>query len=236
MPPQPIWIAFDAVGTLLFADPPVHLAYYRIGKKHGSAARPDEVLHRFRSAFARRTEVAAGDLDTAVAEGAPMSGGGGEERERQFWRTVVADVLPDVRDAEACFEELFAHFAQPGAWQCFADVEETLQEARRRGLRLAIASNFDARLHALCDGHPPLTMIERRLISSEVGARKPQAEFYRALLAACGCAPEELLFVGDDPENDVDAPARLGIRAVHLDRTGKTPGAMRSLVDLWSRC
>lgn len=235
MPLQPTWIAFDAVGTLLFADPPVHLAYYRIGKKHGSAARPDEVLHRFRSALARRTTVAPCDLDTAVAEGVPTSALGGEARERQFWRAVVAEVLPDVRDVDGCFEELFAHFAHPGAWQCFADVEETLEEACRRGQRLAIASNFDARLHGLCDGHPALAGIERRVISSEVGARKPQAAFYRALLEACGCAPEELLFVGDDRQNDVDAPARLGIRAVHLDRTGKTPGAISSLVELWSR-
>jgi putative hydrolase of the HAD superfamily len=231
---QPTWIAFDAVGTLIFADPPVHLAYYRIGRKHGSAARPDEVLHRFRAAFSRRTTSAVPSLDTAVAEGSRAVSSDGEERERQFWRDVVAEVLPDVRDADGCFEELFAHFAQPAAWGCFADVEESLDEARRRGCQLAIASNFDGRLHSVIAGHTPLQGIDRRAISSEIGACKPEPAFFEALLAACNCRPEQLIVVGDDYENDVAAPRRLGIRALHLDRTGAAPDSLRSLCDIWS--
>jgi putative hydrolase of the HAD superfamily len=226
----PSWIAFDAVGTLIFADPPVHLAYYRIGRRHGSLAKPDEVLHRLRSALASPSPGARRDLDTAVAEAA-ASVADGEERERRFWRGVVADVLPDLADLDACFEDLFAHFAQPSAWQCFADVEETVAEARRRGCRLAIASNFDARLHAICDGIETLRSFDRRVISSEVGSRKPELAFYDALLSDCGCGPGELLYVGDDLENDVAAPRRFGIRSMHIDRTGASPGAIRSLCD-----
>jgi len=230
----PTWIAFDAVGTLIFADPPVHLAYFRIGRRYGSQARPEEVLQRFRAAFSRRATTAPCTLDTAVAEGSQQTSVTGEERERQFWRDVVAEVLPDVNDAKRCFEEMFAHFAQPSAWGCFADVEETLVEAQRRGFRLAIASNFDGRLHPVCEGHPPLQIVDQRVISSEVGASKPQSAFFEALLATCGCRPEQLLIVGDDFENDVAAPRRLGIRALHLDRTGAAPDSLRSLTDLWS--
>ncbi|MBL8849535.1 MAG: HAD-IA family hydrolase [Planctomycetaceae bacterium] len=227
---SPSWIAFDAVGTLIFADPPVHLAYYRIGRRHGSHAKPDEVLHRLRKALADPTIGTRRDLDTELTE-ASASAAEGEERERRFWRAVIASVLPDLADLDACFEELFAHFAQPTAWQCFADVEDTVAEARRRGCRLAIASNFDARLHAICDGLDILQSFDRRVISSEVGSRKPEPAFYDALLSACRCAPGELLFVGDDLENDVTAPQRAGIRSVHIDRIGATPGAVRSLCE-----
>lgn len=228
----PKWIAFDAVGTLIFADPPVHLAYYRIGRKHGSQARPEEILHRFRAALARRA--AETPLDVAVAEAGQVAPRPRRQWERQFWRGVVDEVLPDAADRDGCFEELFAHFAQPTAWQCFADVDEAFEEALRRECRLAIASNFDARLHAVCDGLEPLRNLERRVISSEVGARKPQPEFYQALLEACGCTAEELVFVGDDPENDVVAPRELGIRSVHLDRSGAAQSAIQSLADLWA--
>lgn len=227
----PKWIAFDAVGTLIFADPPVHLAYYRIGRNYGSQARPEEILQRFRAALA--TRAAETPLDVAVAEAGQVAPTAGEAGERQFWRGVVDEVLPDATDRESCFEELFAHFAQPTAWQCFADVEETFEEAARRGCRVAIASNFDARLHAVCDGLEPLRIIEQRVISSEVGARKPQVEFYQALLEACGCAADELVFVGDDRANDVVAPRGLGIRSVHLDRSGANPDAIHGLADLW---
>lgn len=233
------WLAFDAVGTLIFADPPVHIAYYRVGRRFGSQLAPEAVRGRFREAFARR---AAGwdpsaDVmgDQATSEtSAGAASRDGEAAERRFWSGVVADVLPDVSDPQACFEELFAYFARPAAWSCFADVEETFSEARRRGLHLAIASNFDARLHAICDGKPELAGVARRVISSEVGRRKPDAAFYQALLDACECGPEELLMVGDDLEADVAGARRAGIAAVQVDRSGKAgEGVLGSLCDLW---
>jgi putative hydrolase of the HAD superfamily len=200
------WIAFDAVGTLIFPDPPVHLAYFRVGQKYGSTLSPAEVRTRFQAAYAERVQ---GLWSSAAAD---------ETGEREFWRSVVADVLPDVDDPEACFEELFAHFAEPASWQCFADVEETLGELAARGYRLAIASNFDARLHRICDGLPELSNITARIISSEVGAGKPQPAFFEAVVSTCECQPGELLMIGDDYENDVAAPVKLGIAAWHVDR------------------
>src|SRR5690606_22746605 len=133
---------FDAVGTLIFPDPPVHLAYYRIGRKYGSKSTPSEVLHRFRTAMAAPQSSRTGSQSPPLPDGGTTTGNG-EELERRYWRGIVGEVLPDVADPDACFEELFAHFAHPASWQCFADVEETLLEANRRGHRLALASNFD---------------------------------------------------------------------------------------------
>ncbi len=233
-------LAFDAVGTLIFADPPVHIAYYRVGRRHGSQFKAEEIRGRFRDAFRRRSAAwnpaddVMGDQVTfqTVTTPEPV---GGEVDERRFWSDVVADVLPDVSDPAACFEELFAYFARPQSWTCFADVEETFAEAQRRGLRLAIASNFDVRLHAICDGKPELAPATVRLISSEIGCRKPGAPFYRALLDACQCGPDELLMVGDDPVNDVEGARRLGIRAVRVDRSGSGGhDVLATLCDLWS--
>ena len=40
-------------------------------------------------------------------------------------------------------------------------------------------------------------------VSSEIGAEKPAAAFFRAVIAGLGCAPEELVMVGDSYENDM---------------------------------
>ncbi len=232
------WIAFDAVGTLIFADPPVHIAYYRAGRRHGSALSPEQVRARFRESYARyaaRLDEPAeilGDCVTSEAAAAPEVPVG-EAAERRFWRSIVGEVFPDVTEVDACFEELFAYFAEPRAWGCFADVEETVTELRARGYRTAIASNFDARLHRICDGMAELSSIERQVISSEVGRRKPDEGFYRALLESCGCRCDELLVVGDDPINDVAAARKMGIRSLQVDRRGDSVGeALRSLTDL----
>ena len=236
--PTPRWIAFDAVGTLLFADPPVHLAYYRVGRRYGSQLQPEEVRNRFRHAFASRSGGATADVDSlgnAVTSEKLGNATCTEAGERAFWRDVVAEVLHDVNDREACFEELFAHFARPDAWQPYADVEETLAEARRRDIGLALASNFDSRLHQVCDGIPELAPIEVRVVSSEIGSRKPEAAFFQGLLSACGCCADELLMIGDEWEHDVAAPRRLGIRSLHLDRSGASSGeTLQTLTDVWN--
>lgn len=232
------WVAFDAVGTLIFADPPVHIAYYRVGRKYGSASSPEEVRTRFRQSYARhaaaldeRGEI-LGDCATSQAANAPGIHDG-EADEREFWRRIVGEVFPDVADTEGCFEELFGYFANPRAWSCFADVEEAFSELRQRGYRLSVASNFDSRLHRIIEGLPELRGIEKRVISSEVGCRKPSAAFYRELLQSCGCGPDELLLVGDDPVNDIEGAQRMGIGAMRIDRRAEAgERSLRFLTDI----
>jgi len=200
------WIVFDAVGTILFADPPVHMAYHRIGVKHGSKITPEEAHRRFRTALHQR-------LRDSLATS--------EAAEREFWKGVVGEVLPDVTDREACFTALFDHFARPSSWGCYMDVEDTIEELRRRGVSIGVASNFDARLHSICDGHSALAGISVRVISSEIGWKKPSREFFQAMMTRCGVSPEQILMIGDDRENDVEAARAAGLRAIHLDRSGR---------------
>lgn len=219
MNPQSIrCIAFDVVGTLLFADPPVHMAYHRIGQKFGSQRDPVTVRQSFRDAMIRRNPAADGTNDIlGDTVSAHLTS---EEGETQFWRNVVGEVLPDVEDREGCFQALFDHFAQPSSWGCFMDVEEAVPVFAERGLTLALASNFDSRLHSVCSGHPTLQGISKRVVSSEVGYRKPSRQFFMILADTCECEPSEILMVGDDAEHDVRAAIDAGLQAVHLDRSG----------------
>ena len=50
-------------------------------------------------------------------------------------------------------------------------------------------------------------------LSWEVGARKPDPDYYRGVLARIGVAPGELLFI-DDRERNLAAAAALGIRTL----------------------
>src|SRR5437763_10039141 len=99
-------VVFDSVGTLIFPEPSAAAVYARVGKAHGSRLGRGAIGPRFTTAF-RRQEA----LDRAA--GLRTS----EEREDERWRTIVAEVLPDVADPDGCFRELFAHFGQPDAWR-----------------------------------------------------------------------------------------------------------------------
>jgi putative hydrolase of the HAD superfamily len=216
-------VAFDAVGTLITPDPPVQAAYQAVGDRYGSRLTIDTIRARFRSAFRdeeERDRAAGWRTDPA--------------REMERWRRIVAAVLDDVTDAEACFRELWDHFSRPAAWRCLPDAGSVLTELSRRGLVVGLASNFDSRLRTVVAGLPELAAIGPIVASADVGWRKPAAEFFTAVVRAFGCAPGEVLLVGDDFENDYAGATAAGLRAVLLDRTGR-PGTahIAGLADLF---
>jgi putative hydrolase of the HAD superfamily len=209
------WIAFDAVDTLIEATPSVAAVYHQVGVRHGSRMTREQVATRFRQAFSQANE------EGALSCGCPETDEAWhtcESRERLRWRTIVDAVLTDVVAREECFEELFVHFGRPSSWTCFPDVEPALLALREAGFRLAISSNFDARLNPVMDGLPPLRPIELRVISSQVGQRKPSIRFFQSLLSLTGCDPAEVIFIGDNPQTDVAAANAAGIAALRIDR------------------
>src|SRR5262245_53234572 len=181
-------ISFDAVGTLIHPDPPAPAVYAAAGRRYGSRLTEEAIAARFRAAFADEERRDQGRLTTD------------ERREEERWRQIVAAVL-GVTDAEACFRELWDHFARPGSWGPADGAGPVLAELARRGYVLGLASNYDARLRPVAAGLPELAPLARLVISSEVGWRKPAGEFFAAVVAAAGAAPDKVLYVGDDPLN-----------------------------------
>ena len=210
MPRQPLALPaivfFDAVGTLISPEPSAPAVYATVGRRFGSRLDESTIAARFRAAFQRQEETdRAGGLRT------------GEEREVARWRAIVGEVLDDVPDAEACFHELYAHFARPDAWRCTSGTEEVLNALASRGHVLGLASNFDRRLRHLVEGLPPLRPIRHLVISSEVDWRKPAPEFYTEMCRQAGTPASEILYVGDDFVNDYEGAQAAGMRAVLLD-------------------
>ena len=223
------WVVFDAVGTLIQPEPSVAVAYQKIGAQHGSRLTAAQAGERFRRAF-RRSE-------TEFFPNRPQSGSvwlSSDAIERARWRWIVEEVLPDVDNLDRCFEDLWNHFAQPTSWSCFEEVGATFNALTDAGFRLAIATNFDSRLHSVCEGHPALNSIERRFVSSEIGYRKPAPQFYASLILECGAEPNQILMIGDNFAHDVAGPLASDMAAILLDRgmTRESPDAIRSLLQL----
>jgi putative hydrolase of the HAD superfamily len=147
-----------------------------------------------------------------------------EATERWRWRKIVSGVLPEVSQIDRAFDELWEHFSSPGSWRCFPDVAPALCALADEGLTVCIGSNFDTRLRKVIQGLPELAEFSLPLvISSEVGFRKPHPSFYHAACAHLRLAPERVLCVGDDLENDVNGAIRAGLSGMLLDRTSRAP-------------
>jgi putative hydrolase of the HAD superfamily len=204
-------VVFDAVGTLIFPDPPAHVVYAQVGTRYGSQLNAESIRPRFAKAFRAQDEIDR-------RQGWRTS----EERERSRWRHVVANVLTDVNDPDACFDALFDHFSKPEAWRCDPSAGSILADCAKNGLKLGLASNYDFRLRSVLAGTPDLGSIQMVCISSEIGWRKPSPKFFEAICRSAGVLPETVLFVGDDFENDIQGALQAGMRPVWL-KPDKSP-------------
>lgn len=71
------------------------------------------------------------------------------------------------------------------------------------------------------------------VISGDIGIAKPEREIFERSAAELGLQPSELLFIGDNPENDVYGATQAGWQAIWLNRAGaKQEVAAHTVVDL----
>lgn len=206
-------VFFDAVGTLLFPEPSAPAVYAVIAERHGLNLSVAEVRERFLAAY-RLQEAADIGLNWATSEA----------RERDRWHTIVTTTLAGVTDPGACFAHLFEHYSKPAAWRVHPEAADVLRELSARGLTLGMGSNYDARLLTVLDGHPELAPLRARVVvSAAVGWRKPAGEFFVEVARVTGYRPNEILFVGDDLQNDYEGATAAGMRPLLLDPGARHP-------------
>jgi putative hydrolase of the HAD superfamily len=222
-------VTFDVAGTLITPREPVGATYARVAREHGIEVEPSAVDAAFRRALRRAPPLAfPGAHDAAIGQ-----------RERAWWRDVVCTALgrgADHPGFAACFDALYAYYADGAAWRLFPDVVPALRGLRARGLRLGVVSNFDARLPGLLDRLGLASKFTAVMWSSAVGAAKPATAIFTAAVQRLGVTPTDTAHVGDDPEADVAGANAAGLVAIRLDRSGtERAAAIRSLAELGPR-
>ncbi len=200
-------VLFDAVGTLLYSDPPVAAAYAAGAARQGLSLDPVEIACRFRQAL-------AADDQRAQHNG---HGQTSEARERLRWQAIVSEVFPELPQAGELFEELWQHFADPAHWRLDPELPEVWELLEARGLTLGLASNFDARLRRVLGGWKFLADCPWVFISSELGFRKPHRQFFEHVANQLQLSPRQILLVGDHPQNDVAGALAAGWHAAQLN-------------------
>jgi putative hydrolase of the HAD superfamily len=205
-------VLFDAAGTLIRPRAPVGETYARIGRAYGVEADATRIDHAFRARLRR--------MPAMVFPSVPPDRVA--TLERDWWRTLVRDVFATAApgaaftDFAACFEQLFAHYAEASAWTAMPGAHALLTELRQRGLRTGMVSNFDHRLGALLDGLGLGALLDVVIRPADAGAAKPDARIFAAALARLGIAPHEALYVGDDPDEDIAGAQAAGLRALDV--------------------
>jgi putative hydrolase of the HAD superfamily len=203
-------IFFDAVGTLFHLTRSVGYHYALVGEQVGLKLDASKLDQAFASAWNRMPPRPAVD-------------GPRPDDDKGWWRELVDLVLNQAApflnelDRDNFFEVAYEHFAEPGVWECYPEVPDVLEKLTPR-FQLAVISNFDGRLRVILEHLGISNFFQHVLISSELGADKPDPEIYRRALNLIRLQPAEVLHVGDDPERDWKGASTAGLSIFQLDR------------------
>ena len=98
----------------------------------------------------------------------------------------------------------------------YDDVRPALSALRQLGIRVVIAGNQTTRMGDLLrDLDLPADLV---VTSGEWGVAKPQPAFFERVLEVSQAPPEETVYIGDHPANDLIPAKSAGLRAAHLRR------------------
>lgn len=205
---------------MIYTDPPVGEVYAAIAARFGYSLDPEEVHNRFLTVFIDKNKENRGKReDNALVD---------EERCYLWWKEIFTEsiggiVAPEHQDP--MFDSAYAEYAKSDYWGIFPEVIPVLTALRERGLRLVVMSNWDHRLNQTLEEMGLACYFEKVYISTRIGFAKPDPGAFDHILEDMNLAPDSVLHVGDTLEEDVMAAKNAGLRAVLLDREGKSKDA-----------
>jgi len=119
-------------------------------------------------------------------------------------------------EAERHRRQAAGHPETFGPEDLYPDARPCLAALKREGLLVGVAGNQTARAEALLrELDLPVDLLAT---SAGWGVEKPAPAFFDKLIAACGCRPAEVAYVGDRLDNDVLPALDAGMVAVLLRR------------------
>lgn len=140
-------------------------------------------------------------------------------RERWVARLLrLADVRADADAIDAATDELEELHVERGIWERVIDgAPEALDQLRRGGLRLCLASNAEPLLRRKLEVLGLAQRFDHLVISGEIGVEKPDPRFFATAVAAIGTDPSRAVHVGDLYEIDVVGARASGLATVLVD-------------------
>lgn len=197
---RPRALLLDAMGTLIGLRRSVGTTYAQAAADHGLMVSADAINAVFPGVYRQAPPLAFPGLT-------------GRQRrlaERQWWGHRINDALRQAGAGpapRALRDDLFDRYRDPALWRVYGEVRPCLERWQQRGLKLAVVSNFDSRLHDLLEALELRQHLEAVVISSEIGAAKPSPRPFEAALERLGVAASEAWHIGDSAEDGLGATA-----------------------------
>ncbi|MBN1613911.1 MAG: HAD-IA family hydrolase [Deltaproteobacteria bacterium] len=135
-----------------------------------------------------------------------------------FYQTLL-DALGVPGNTEQLANALYDRFIiQEGFMPPFDEVGQTLEQLRSLDLRLGILSNYPPHLEDILRRNGLHGYFDFFVVSSLVGLEKPDPEIFELAIEKSKCPRDEILYVGDDPDDDLRGARLVGLTMILVDR------------------
>lgn len=208
--PPPRGLLLDAMGTLIGLRATVGHTYAAVAADFHIQLDATAVDRAFGAIYRSAPPLAFPNLHGAALD----------QAERRWWADridALLEALGQPPGPEALHRRLFDRFAEASLWRVHDEVPAALERWRRRGLRLAVVSNFDQRLDGLLEQLGLLPLLDAVVVSSRAGAAKPSPLPFQQALAALELTAAEAWHLGDSPE-DVSGARAAGLPCLLVQR------------------
>jgi HAD superfamily hydrolase (TIGR01509 family) len=188
-------VTVDGFGTLVGLVDPIPVLKDALRER--GVARTDDAVRR---AFAAE-----------VAFYRPRAHTGHDAETLAALRLECAQVFVEAADADITPASFLDAFMSSIVLRPIDGALETAAALRRRGLELAVVSNWDIGLEELLERVGAASLFTAIVTTAEAGAAKPDPAVFRLALERLAVEPTRALHVGDEPEDEAGAAA-VGMR------------------------
>lgn len=212
-------VFFDAGETLLAPHPSFPELFALVMREQGHEVELAEVDRALEAAYSTSAET-LGPLSSTTWSISP-------ERSRAFWKALYQAMFRywGIRDDDgSLFEALFYRFTRYESYRLFPDAIPAISCVKQAGLVTGLISNFEGWLEGMLIEMGVAHLFDVLVISGKEGVEKPDPGIFHLALERTGARPQESVYVGDNPEVDVEGAARVGMTPVLIDRRDRYPG------------
>jgi len=209
-------VIFDIGGTLVGFEDDAPFAEFlnSVDAPHRFVSPADLRLSMLHTLSLRRHEAVGLGLD--------------DDSVNNWWLTIFNDLFPHSPHVARRMWELFKRNYFDSL---FPDSLPILETLKRRGVPMGVVSNYGTHLLDLLPKLNIFDYFDFIIVSAIVGVTKPHPRIFQMAIEEAGVPASQLLYVGDNPVDDVEGANQVGIEAILINRPGREPNTAPRMIE-----
>ncbi len=154
--------------------------------------------------------------------------GNDDDSVNNWWLTIFEELFPQSPEIARNMWELFKvnYFDS-----LFPDSLPILNLLKERGVPMGIVSNYGTHLLDLLPKMEIFDYFEFIIVSAIVGITKPDPKIFEIAIEEAGVPPNQIIYIGDNPVDDIEGANNVGIDALLINRPGREPSTAPIVID-----